>query len=123
MDNISIDKLMEMLTFCVQITLFEQEEGLDMGSPLLLVIADIYVESSEEMILGTAPFNPPGWLRYAVDTFILWTRQEAVQILQDKVNSVRPSISSTIEEESNNQRDFLGALITLAVWVHDTCVS
>ena len=45
---IPIDNLMEMLTFCVEITYFEmgsdiywQEEGLAMGSPLSPVLANI----------------------------------------------------------------------------------
>ena len=62
---IPIDNLMEMLTFCVETTYFgmgsniyRQEEGLAMGSPLSLVLANIYMEYFEEMALGSTSLKP-----------------------------------------------------------------
>ena len=82
---ISIDNLMEMLTFCVETTYFgmgsniyRQEEGLAMGSPLSPVLANIYMEYFEEMALGSTSLKPSMWLRYVDDTFILWPHQEDV---------------------------------------------
>ena len=61
---ISIDNLMEMLTFCVATTYFgmgsdiyRQEEGLAMGSPLSPVLANIYMEYFAEMA-GSTPLKP-----------------------------------------------------------------
>ena len=101
---IPIDNLMEMLTFCVETTYFgmgsdiyQQEEGLAMGSPLSPVLANIYMEIFKEMALGSTSLKPSMWLRYVDDTFILWCHQEDVQLLLDHVNSIRPSIQFTME--------------------------
>ena len=93
--GISIDNLMEMLTFCVETTYFgmvsdiyRQEEGLTMGLPLSPVLANIYMEYFEEMALGSTSPKLSMWLRYVDDTFILWSHQEDVQTLLDHVNSI-----------------------------------
>ena len=107
---IPIDNLMEMLTFCEETTYFgivsdiyQQEEGLAMGSPLSPVLANIYKEYFEEMALGSTSIKPSMWLRYVDDTFILWPHKEDVQILLDHVNSIRPSIQFTMEKEQDNK--------------------
>ena len=116
---IPIDNLMEMLTFGVETTyygmrsvIYQQEEGLDMGSPLSPVLANIYMEYFEEMALGSISLEPSMWLRYVDDTFILWPHQENVQILLDHVNSIRPSIQFTMEKERDNKLSFLDVLVT-----------
>ena len=59
-----------------------------MGVPLSPVLANIFMEYFEEMALGSTSLKPSMWLRYVDDTFILWPRQEDVQILLDHVNSI-----------------------------------
>ena len=116
---ILIDNLMEMLTFCVATTYFgmgsdiyRQVGGLDMGSPLSPVLANIYMEYFEEMALRSTLPKPSMWLRYVNDTFILWLHQEDVQILLDHGNSIRPSIQFTKEKEQDNKLPFLDVLVT-----------
>ena len=46
------------------------------------------------------------WLKYVDDTFILWPHQE------DHVNSIQPSIQSTMEKEQDNKLPFLDVLVT-----------
>ena len=84
---IPINNLMEMLTFHVETTccrkgfdIYRQEEGLAMCSPLSPVLANIYIEYFEEMVLGSTSLKPSMWLRYVDGTFILWPHQEDVQI-------------------------------------------
>ena len=108
-----------MSTFCVATTYFgmgsdiyQQEEGLAMGSPLSPGLANIYMEYFEEMALGSTSQKPSMWLRYVDDTFILWPHQEDVQILLDHVNSNRPSIQFTMEKEQDNNLPFLDVLVT-----------
>ena len=73
---IPIDNLMEMLTFCVETTYFgmgsdiyRQEEGQAMDSPLSPVLANIYMEYFEEMVLGSTSLKPSMWLRYVDDCY------------------------------------------------------
>lgn len=74
-----------------------------MSSSLSSVMANIYMEHFEEMALGTTPLKLIIWLRYIVDTLILWPHQEAIQILSGHVNSVRPSIQFTMGGENKNK--------------------
>ena len=113
------DNLMEILTFCVETTYFgmgsdiyRQEERLAKGSPLLPVLANIYMEYFEEIALGSTSLKPSMWLRYVEDTFILWPHQEDVQTLLDHVNSIRPSIQFSVEKEQDNKLPFLDVLVT-----------
>ena len=76
---ISVDNLMEMLTFCMKIPHFEMEsdiyqpeEGLAMGSPLSLVLANVYIQYFEEIALRSASLKPSTWLRYVDNTFLFW---------------------------------------------------
>ena len=85
---IPIDNLMEMLTFCVETTYFgmgsdiyRQVKGLPKGSPLSLVLANVYMEYLEEMALGSTSLKSCMWLRYVDDTFILWPHQEDYLIM------------------------------------------
>ena len=117
--GIPIDNLMEMLTFCTQTThfgmgshIYQQDEGLAMGSPLSPAMVNIYMEYFEEMALESISLKPTIWLRYIHDTFILWLHQEDVQILLDHVNSTRPLIRFTMEKESNNTLPFLDVQIS-----------
>ena len=116
---ILIDNLIEMLTFCVETTYFQmasdiyqQEEGLTMGSPLSPVLANIFMEYFEEMALGSTSLKPSMWLRYVDDTFILWPHQEDVQTLIDHVNSIQPSIQYTMEKEQDNKLPVFDVLVT-----------
>ena len=42
-----------------------------MGSPLSLVLDNVYMEYFEQMTLGSTSQNPLMWLRYIDDTVIL----------------------------------------------------
>ena len=116
---IPIDNLMETLTFCVETTdfgmvsnIYRQEERLAIGSPLSPVLANIYMEYFEEMVLGSTSQKPSMWLRYVDETFILWPHQKDVQILLDYVNSIRPSIQFTMEKKQVKKLTFLDILVT-----------
>ena len=86
--NRPTDNLMEMLTFCTLTThfrmgshIYQQDEGLAMGSPLSPAMANIYMEYFEEMALESISKAN----NMVDDTFILWPHQEDVHILLDHV--------------------------------------
>ena len=86
--SIPIDNLMEMLTFCTQITHFGMGSHISTGwglSNWLAIITSnskyIQGEYFEEMALESISLKPTIWLRYVDDTFKLWPYQEDVQIL------------------------------------------
>ena len=85
---IPINNLMEMFTFCVETIYFGvgsdiyRQKGLAMGSLLLSVLANIYMEYFE------ASLKPSMWLRYVDDSLNLWPHQEDVQTLLDHLNSI-----------------------------------
>ena len=116
---ISVDNLIEMLTFCVKTTFFgmesdiyQQEECLAMGSPLSPVLANVYMEYFKVMALRSISLKPSMWLRYVDDTFLFWPHQEYVQALIDDVNSIHSSIQFTMEKEQDNKLSFLDVFIT-----------
>ena len=105
-----------MLTFCVEATYFgigsdiyRHEEGLTMSSSSLPVLANIIMRYLEE---GSISLKPSLWLRFVDDTFVLWPRQEDVQIQLDHVNSIRSFIQFTMEIEQDNRLSFLDQQIT-----------
>ena len=117
--SISIDNLMEMLTFCTQTThfgmgshIYRQAAGLAICSQLSPAMANICMEYFEEMALESISLKPTIWLRYIHNTFIIWPLQKDVQILLDDVNSIKHSIQFTIEKESNNTLPFLDVPIS-----------
>jgi hypothetical protein len=48
-----------------------------MGSPLSPVIANFFMEKSEERALNLATLKPTCWYRYVDDTFDIWPRGKA----------------------------------------------
>ena len=106
-----------VLKFCplvLDATVYRQEKGLVMGSPLSPVFANIYMEYFEEMVLESTSLKPSMWLRYGNDTFIIWPHQEDIQILLDHTNSIRLSIQFTMEKEQDNKLPLLDLLVTHA---------
>ena len=62
----------ESTYFQYQDSYYEQIEGVAMGSPLSPIVANIYMEYSEEMALESAQLRPKVWKRYVDDTFVIW---------------------------------------------------
>ena len=72
-----------------------------MGSPVSLVIANIYMEYFEELALGSeCPIPTPWWKRY-VDDVICITKKDQVDILFYHINNMEEHINFTVECPDN----------------------
>ena len=84
-----------------------------MGSPLLPVIANLYMESLEEAAISSAELQPNLWVRYVDDTFVIWTHgQEELHQFHQHLNNQHSNIQFTMEEESGCELAFLDVLVT-----------
>lgn len=81
--------------------MFEQMDGVAMGLPLSLVIADFYMEAFETVALEVTPYKP--WFyKYVDDTLLLWPHGE--QKLKEFVralNEVHRNIKFTVKMEQD----------------------
>ena len=88
-------------------------DGTAMGSPLSLVITNIYMEGFEEEVLDTAADQPSLWVHYVDDTFVIWPHGlDKLENFHSHLNSLRKSIRFTVEKEQNNHLPFLDVLVT-----------
>ena len=101
---IGIDDIILLLEFCLKNTyfsfqgqFFEQVEGAAMGSPVSLIIANLYMEYLEQKVLSIAPHSPRFWCRYVDDTFVIHKEANKQGFLQH-INSVDPGIKFTVED-------------------------
>ena len=58
--------------FCVDGQFYEQTDGVAMGSPLSLVIANFYMEDFETKTIEKASHKPACWYRYVDDMLVIW---------------------------------------------------
>ena len=102
---LSAGRVAELLEVCLKSTYFsyggdfyEQTQGAAMGSPVSAIVANLYMEFFEELALGSTPVKLRLWKQYVDDTYCIVKRGMAEELL-DHLNSVRPSIQSTLELE------------------------
>jgi hypothetical protein len=75
---------------------YGQIEGVAIGSPLSLVIANFYMEDFKKDALDSAPQQPLLWFCHTDNTFIIWTHRP--NKLNDFLNHLN-SIQFTMETE------------------------
>ncbi|XP_022111224.1 uncharacterized protein LOC110990496 [Acanthaster planci] len=117
--SLSPAEIVSLLEFVLRSTYFlydgscyEQTDGAAMGSPVSAVIANLYMESFEEEALQSCPPDccPTLWKRYVDDTFVIAPRDQVSPLL-DHLNSLKPSIQFTIENEQDNSIAFLDTMV------------
>lgn len=92
---------------------YYQNTGLAMGSPLSPLLAEIFMANLETTIEQTEPFKHIiFWYRYVDDVLagFTGTSRQLTKFLAH-INSIHPKIKFTIEEERNNEINFLDITI------------
>ena len=86
-------------------SVYEKQEGAAMGSPVLAVIANLYMEAFEEQAIESAPYKPKIWKRYVDDTFTILDRGTATV-------SNPPSALPHMETEKESKIAFLDTSVS-----------
>jgi len=95
--NLTPTQIADLLNFVLRSTYFQyngsiykQKDGAAMGSPVSAVIANLYMEESEERAIATATYKPKIWKRYVDDTFTILGKDYVDGFLQhlQTVNSL-----------------------------------
>ncbi|XP_050532593.1 uncharacterized protein LOC126900718 [Daktulosphaira vitifoliae] len=112
-------KLHSLLELCTKTTVFtyqdniyEQTNGMAMGSRLAPVFANIFMEWFEVDAMNTYMQKPKMWLRYVDDTVVVW--QHGVDKLQSflqHLNSIHANIQFIMETEENGKLPFLDVMV------------
>lgn len=89
--------------------LYQQTDGVAMGSPLGPTLANIFLCHYETTWLNSCPTNikPKLYTRYVDDTFVLFDNATKSQEFLTYLNRKHSNIKFTIEQEANNSLPFL----------------
>ncbi len=95
-------------------SLYQQIDGVAMGSPLGPLFANIFLSFHETSWLNNCPsnFKPLLYRRYVDDTFLLFRSRDHIPLFLAYLNRQHPNINFTCEVESNCQLSFLDITIT-----------
>ena len=92
---------------------FEQTYGVAVGSPLSLVVANIFMEDFESKALASAHLLPKLWKRFVDDTGVVWSHgQEELDIFFSHMKNQSSSIKFIMEQEVDGNLPFLDVLIS-----------
>jgi len=88
--------------------IFQQIDGVAMGSHLGPILADIFlINLQERMFIPSNDFNPFFYRRYVDDVFCLFDSVAQAHLFCDFINRLHPNISFTIEIEQDSKLSFL----------------
>lgn len=121
--KLQVCELIRLVEFCLTRCYFVfegdvyiQNDGIAMGSSLSVVVANIYMFHFEEMALQEGMSRglqvPDVWMRYIDDILARFKGDaEDVRVYLDFLNSLRPTIKFTVEEENEGMLPFLDIAI------------
>ena len=79
-------------------TMYKQTDGVAMGSPLGLALANIFVGYYEKKIFSQTQ-KPPTYFRYVDNTFAIFDHEAEADEFLTKLNCLHPSLKFTFEKE------------------------
>jgi hypothetical protein len=93
--------------------LYEQVDGLAMGSPAAPALANIFLNSLETKFLNDCPheFRPLFYKRYLDDTFVIFQDPTHAPLFLQYINAQHTNIKFTMEPEADRQLAFLDVLV------------
>ena len=113
-----VDDILLLLKLCLNTTYFQvngkfykQKQGAAMGSPVSVIIANLFMEELEQRSLQSFEHNVKVWKRYVDDTFVV-LQNEHVQMLHRHLNNQFRGVSFTLEKESEGSLAFLDVKVT-----------
>ena len=94
--------------------LYDQIDGVAMGSPLGPSLANIFMCALERKFLENCPFEfkPSFYRRYVDDTFCIFRNRQQVDKFLSYINSFHENITFTSELSTDNKLPFLDTLVT-----------
>ena len=117
LSEISFRKLLRMVTTGVEFSfndiMFQQVDGVAMGSPLGPVLAKIFVGYCESQVPDDA--WPSLYRRFVDDVFACCDQQEESEQLLRTLNGIHPSLRFTCEHEVNGQLPYMDVLVEKTV--------
>ena len=118
--SINSDTMTKLLELCSKESVFmfegkmyQQKDGVAMGSPLGPLLANIFLCCSEVRWLDDCPisFKPLYYRRYVDDTFVLFRKPEHASEFLTYLNSCHPNIRFTCDRENQGTLSFLDVLV------------
>ena len=101
-------------TFIFDGKVYEQIDGVAMGSSLGPVLANIWMTYLEEqhILVSETSTQPVYYRRYVDDTFCLFNNSDDAQLFLGFINGLDPSTQFDLEVESDNQLAFLDTIVS-----------
>jgi hypothetical protein len=88
--------------------------GVAMGSPLLPIVANLFMENFEKKALDSFPLMPTRWKRYVDVTNVKWPHgNDKLNKFYEHLNKIFEDIKFTTELKKNRSIPFLDVLITM----------
>ena len=118
--NLTRDQLKRLLTvaskenhFLFNGMIYDQIDGVAMGSPLGPVLANIFMSHLEKHALDTYQGQKPlFYKRYVDDIFLVFSSSADVSQFFQWINAQHPQIRFTLEEEQDDKISFLDVLVS-----------